>query len=262
MTPDPQPAPRPPVGNWSEKLRWFAAEFLVVVTGVLVALAFNAWWGAREEADREEAYLRQIHAEIRRTEAELGEEIRASRDFFANASRLHGLFFTHVPPSDSIRPYWIIGHADPEPVLGTLRAIVSTGDLQLVRDDSVRAALVWLGDRAAYYDARLRKWENVIVGTFPTLSPPAFAARTVEWNERGRPPIPGTSATWSEAMEYMPAGVRRPSFFDPQANPFDDPGIYAAVVTYLLGQRNHLRNQERLLEDVRATRRVLEGTLE
>jgi hypothetical protein len=34
------------------RLRWFAAEFLVVVTGVLVALAMNAWCASLERVER------------------------------------------------------------------------------------------------------------------------------------------------------------------------------------------------------------------
>jgi hypothetical protein len=42
---------------------------------------------------------------------------------------------------------------------------------------------------------------------------------------------------------------------------FGNPEIYGAAVTYMIGQRNHRRNMERLLEDVRATRGVVEAAL-
>src|SRR5688572_25817782 len=43
--------------GWRARVRWFAAEFLVVVTGVLVALALQAWYEDRQDRDRETAYL-------------------------------------------------------------------------------------------------------------------------------------------------------------------------------------------------------------
>lgn len=54
-TPIPPPSaevPPPPTApprrwDWRKGATWFGAEFLVVVTGVLVALAVNAWWGDR-----------------------------------------------------------------------------------------------------------------------------------------------------------------------------------------------------------------------
>jgi hypothetical protein len=38
------PGRRGRVSLWSTRLRWFGAEFLVVVTGVLVALGVQAWY--------------------------------------------------------------------------------------------------------------------------------------------------------------------------------------------------------------------------
>ena len=38
----PPPASTPKRWDWRPQLRWFGAEFLVVVTGVLGALALNA----------------------------------------------------------------------------------------------------------------------------------------------------------------------------------------------------------------------------
>ncbi|PAP75067.1 hypothetical protein [Rubrivirga marina] len=40
-------------GGWRRGARWFGAEFLVVVTGVLVALAVGAWWQGCQDAARE-----------------------------------------------------------------------------------------------------------------------------------------------------------------------------------------------------------------
>lgn len=57
-SPDPAlPASPPRQWAWRPKLRWFAAEIVVVVAGVLIALALNAWWGARQDAAAERSYL-------------------------------------------------------------------------------------------------------------------------------------------------------------------------------------------------------------
>ena len=34
--------------DWRPKLRWFAAEIVIVVAGVLIALTLNAWWEGRQ----------------------------------------------------------------------------------------------------------------------------------------------------------------------------------------------------------------------
>ena len=249
--------------GWAQRMRWFGAEFLVVLTGVLVALAFNAWWVSRHDAGRERAYLRQIRAELVRTEQELDTEIAYDAELFRRAARLHDAFFAvPAPPIDSLRGWFNTDHADPEPLLGTLRAIVSTGDLHLVRDDSVRAALVWLAERAGYYDQRLRRWESVVVGSFDELLPAAIGPLTLSWNDAGRPSPGDRVGTWTEAMAHMSPTIERPAFARDFSAVLDDPVVYRAAVMYMVGLRNHRRNQERMLEDVRATRLVIEQQLE
>ena len=45
-------------------LRWFAAEFLVVVAGILVALALQSWWNDRAARVQEQALLQRLRAEF------------------------------------------------------------------------------------------------------------------------------------------------------------------------------------------------------
>lgn len=52
--------------DWRRKTRWFAAEFLVVVSGILVALAFNAWWAERSAGAEERELLARPAGGVRR----------------------------------------------------------------------------------------------------------------------------------------------------------------------------------------------------
>ena len=45
---------------WRRKLHWFAAEILVVVAGILIALALNAWWEDRQAHALETRSLREL----------------------------------------------------------------------------------------------------------------------------------------------------------------------------------------------------------
>ena len=255
----PEAAPRP--WDWRPKLRWFAAEIVVVVAGVLIALALNAWWGAQQDAERERDYLAGVLAELRATEAELTGEIETSRGLFRDAQRVHHAFFlASPPPIDSLQAWWRFSHSDPEPTFGTLRALIGTGDLTLVRDDSVRAALVWIGERAGYYDVRLRRWEEKVLASLDVLAPMIFAHKTARWAERGRPPADlDGSGTWGDAVRSLPVETRPPPFVVGPEALLDDPVLYEAVVTYLVATRNHLRNQERLLADVQTARQRIEA---
>jgi hypothetical protein len=59
----PASPPAHPPQSWGW-LRWFAAEIAVVVTGVLIALALNAWWGARADRAQETRILQGILADL------------------------------------------------------------------------------------------------------------------------------------------------------------------------------------------------------
>jgi hypothetical protein len=139
-------APAPRRWNWQPKVRWFAAEFFVVVTGILVALALNAWWSGREAEARETVYLRQLVADLSETE-----RMMASRDSSMARGPHHSVDqliisfgTTPRPPRDSVATWllWTAYTVAPRPVLGTAEALVASGDINLIRDDSLRAAIL------------------------------------------------------------------------------------------------------------------------
>jgi hypothetical protein len=136
--------PDRPRWDWRRAARWFGAEFLVVVTGVLVALAVGAWWQGRQDAATEAAYLRQLAADLRETERAAARADAFLRPVDRAGSLLWLAFYeTDPPPRDSLlalaeRAMWT---STVRPVTGTAEALVATGDLALVRDDSLRTAV-------------------------------------------------------------------------------------------------------------------------
>src|SRR5262245_17607244 len=50
--------------SWRRSVRWFAAEFLLVVSGVLVALALQAWYQGQQNARAERVYIAQLRADL------------------------------------------------------------------------------------------------------------------------------------------------------------------------------------------------------
>lgn len=128
---------------WQPRFQWFAAQITVVVSGVLIALALNAWWAARQDAARAQAYLHQLSSDLGETERLM----RTSDDFLGPTERgirrLLQSFGEDVPPADSVLHWIDVGLLTdlPHPVLGTAEALVATGDLALIRDDSLRIAI-------------------------------------------------------------------------------------------------------------------------
>jgi hypothetical protein len=57
--------------NKNVPMRAFA-EFVVIVAGVLVALAANSWYTQRQDRTLERYYLEQLYADLRRDTAQVG----------------------------------------------------------------------------------------------------------------------------------------------------------------------------------------------
>jgi hypothetical protein len=127
--------------GWRGALR----EFAVVVAGVLCALAAQAWWDRHEERGRERDYLRQLLADTRENERRLDEGVRMDSTAGRYAARVVDVLTssTPPPPADSMVE-WIIQAgvgSNVQALAGNYRALVGTGDLRLVRNDSLRALL-------------------------------------------------------------------------------------------------------------------------
>jgi hypothetical protein len=141
--------PRPGRVDWRPRLRWFAAEILVVVAGVLIALTLNALWDAQQESRREIAYLRQLLADARVNEQVLQQAmVEDSRKQGRNASLLVAFQGSRPPALDSMRAWLQQPHgtySDPRPRLSTVDALLQTGEVRLLRNAPARAAVIGYG---------------------------------------------------------------------------------------------------------------------
>lgn len=131
--------------GWAPSLRWFLAEFLVVVAGVLVALALSSWAKGRQDIAREQSYLRQLHADLGHNETELAAAVDFLDERAAASARILHRFWSHAAVADRA---FIDDLLKPRstrrfrPVLGAAEALISSGDLNLIRSDAVRAAIL------------------------------------------------------------------------------------------------------------------------
>lgn len=129
---------------WRTRVSWFLREFIVVVTGVLVALALNAWWQTQQDRSFELQYLQQLHQDIENTIGSIERDSQAEEASDRALSMLVRSFrMKPQPPRDSLVAWSL---AAPNvlvtvPTIGTAETIVASGDLRLVRNDSLRLAL-------------------------------------------------------------------------------------------------------------------------
>lgn len=120
-------------------------EGLVVVASILVAFALDAWWNMRVEERTEIAHLRALQSDFEQNISRL-ESLIAREEAIADASRrlLRVASSIGIPsPEDSMRNLLgrVFNSGRFEPVMGAYEAVVSSGGLAQVRDDSLRLAL-------------------------------------------------------------------------------------------------------------------------
>jgi hypothetical protein len=136
-------APRAP--SWRGRLRWFTAEFLVVVAGVLVALAANDWaQRAREQRLAREYTLRVVEDLDRIGESLLG-VVKWTEVLESAGGALLPILEGRQTVGDSLRVLTAAYQAsrlrapDLSPI--AYRELLATGQIRLFRDAAVRQAL-------------------------------------------------------------------------------------------------------------------------
>lgn len=128
-------------------LRWFAAEIVVIVAGVLIALALNAWWQDRQDAESEAVYLRLVLRDLDQMAGDLVEllEFETAR-IDAGLAVYRGISTGALPESEraafsrditSLLSRRTISVTD-----ATFQDLVNTGGLRLLRNLGVRHRLI------------------------------------------------------------------------------------------------------------------------
>lgn len=238
---------------WRGGLRWFAAEFLVVVTGILVALALQAWYEGRRDARRESSYLAQLDADLADTERLVAAADADNRPGDLAGARLLRAYYTPVPPARDSVLRWFLQASSYElarPVTATVEALVTTGDLGLIHDDSLRTAV------AAYLDASRRLVASQQTFEYEFLRASDDMDRKIDYVEALTTlaaPARLDSVARSDSLFPAPAGARRRPF------PFDLGALLAdREAHFSLGQ---LLSAKRNLADIRREMREDAGRL-
>jgi hypothetical protein len=192
------------IGNASRFGR-LTAEFLLIVLGVLVALAIDSWNASRFDRAVEADYLGRIYQDLAATRQSI-EDMLALRDAVAeHGSAVLAVLEGDAPfPSDTLgflaSLYTATRADEPRIVDFAFRDLVSTGNLRLVRDPDLRAALVdfywsfeWYGrfdyeSDKAEYRARVR---SVLPVDFQVAARPCETASVLTCSAS----LPGVAAT-------------------------------------------------------------------
>ena len=233
---EPLPRRRFPLARLATAIRrhdWFVVtlEVAIVVVGVVIGFQVTEWGQGRADRAKEQVYLRQLAEDFSET---LGEAQQASRRQRAVsrsvASALRAYRTPERPPLDSLST-WIGGSYNFQgltPILGTAQGIVASGDISLIRDDSLRAAL------PVYVEQSRERRQAVQVSI--DLYGAAFAKLLAETDVleigllRFTPSRVDTLAERDPTFPY-PAGARRIPFPATVGDVLSNPEVYGSLVT-------------------------------
>lgn len=225
------------IHGWRTALR----EFVIIAAGVLCALAAQAWWQDHQDRGREGDYLRQLLADTRENEHRLDNAIATDSAVGWAAARLAGALYggDPLPPPDTLVAWFqdrTFSSSNFEPLSGTYDALLATGDLRLIRTDSLRALLVAYASSLEHEQTMLRLFLE------QTASDPARIARAIPFIRR---------------MIFGPGRVRaRDVDFERLRR---DPDAEAVFFAVQIANTNRLQHLRTLRDRTRRLRRALEA---
>lgn len=151
------------VGRAGASIPWsrLFAELAVIVAGVLIALAANSWWERRQEQKHAREYLEQLLVDVQTTEQRLRSIIdtETQRLEIVNSIISRALDGPWPQPDSLQLP---TGYDYFEPLTGTVTALIQSGDLRLLRSDSIRFELIAFSALIRETETGLRHTESMI----------------------------------------------------------------------------------------------------
>ncbi len=156
--------------NWQQAF----AEVSLLIVGAALALSADSWADSKRERAEERDYLASLLADFQATDS----IFRANLADQDNLIR-HGRFLIQTlaaepgsVPVDSldrmVRKAFLWSKYSP--VLATYEDMVNSGDLRLIRNDSLRAAMAdfasWMEVVSAFNDATLEMWSDLVTPFF------------------------------------------------------------------------------------------------
>lgn len=238
--------------HWYRGLRWFAAEFLVVVTGVLVALALGAWWQDRDNRAREAGYLHQLERDLDLTERAMRDISEFHIESALAAARVGQAFWAPDPPTlaqlsaDLIRPFRSLRE---RPVLGTIETLIATGDLRLIRSDALRTELTTFAEFAKATIENIQRHDETYYRPGVNALVENLDTNQLRHEAQGASDV--ATSTQSRALSSLPDGDRRVPFPTDIEALLSNRALYAAYERLLVAHRNQGINYRHILERAR-----------
>ena len=129
----------------SINIKYFISELLIVVVGILIALSLNNWREDNSNKNKEQYYLNSLRTDFEQSLASLTEILNQNRESDLAAKKVLAAIHNGYSSSavDTVKKVFrkLFGFNRFVPASGTYKEIISTGSLQILRDNELRIAL-------------------------------------------------------------------------------------------------------------------------
>jgi len=203
------------------------AELIVVFLGVFVALAADSWWEGRANDGRRSAYLLSLQSDLVSAQADLREDVRTTQSWISDIERFGQWLETGGPSDVELPGLSLVTVVVPT---GTLRALLSTGDINLFDDAELRSSIIRAESTIA---AALEERRLYVMTSSETAWYGAVAVQALRTSS-SRPPV----STFPTVLDMSATTVR------------SDPVLAAVFTHHRLTLLNDLAIVEQLLDAV------------
>jgi len=129
----------------TQQISWIriSAEFTAIIVSILLAFSIDAWWDSWRDIERESIFLAALNHDFEKNRELLKEALASNRESLATVRE----FSEVIANSDTTPRNFDLLYAQSfrvqffEPVSATFDALISGGDLALIRSDELRGAM-------------------------------------------------------------------------------------------------------------------------
>ena len=138
-------------GKTANYIKYALGEIVLVVIGILIALQINNWNNRRQADIEEQKILKILKSEFQYNKLELHRNIEKATTLKDNADSLTALFKIPIDNIDSDKLRYLTSslsaYSTFDPSNGALTNLISSGELNLIKNDSLRITLSkWFGE--------------------------------------------------------------------------------------------------------------------
>jgi hypothetical protein len=182
-------------GERRRPLDQYLKEAVVIVGSILLAFAIDAWWEGRGEAERREALLEGLAADFALAEEQLDLARRAHGEVREVAARWLVLARSGSPAGDHVavadtlvsEMAWTLVTRPP---MGTLDALLQSGDLSLIKNPGLLGALTnWSSTLEYLNDFERTGADQWYEDVTPYLRRAGIPITDLVWTRRGTPNV-------------------------------------------------------------------------